>query len=137
MHRHTDQIKLLSTSNRLYDVNRAFKKPRWLLQRKLHFEEVILLLFHVGHVAQKTRIEVRFRLLGTNGFHAKQRMKDLLLWARVVVRTSNMKIAACRQADCANNLHQNTCCTCSTIIFPNSTNQIIVICGVAVAVFVS
>ena len=36
--------------------------------------------------------EVHFRLLGTNGFMKRQRIKDLLLRVRVVVRTSQMKI---------------------------------------------
>ena len=52
-------------------------------------------------------------------------MKDLLLQARVVVRTSNMKISRCRLADYVQTLHQKACCTCSTIIFYHSTNQII------------
>ena len=60
--------------------------------------------------------EVYFRLLGT-----KERMKDVLLPAHVVITTSNMKILA----DCIKNMHQKACHTCSTIIFPHSTNQII------------
>lgn len=43
--------------------------------------------------------EEHFRLLGTNGSHAKLRIKDLLLRARVFVRTSNMKIPRRRLAD--------------------------------------
>ena len=30
-------------------------------------------LFQVGHVIQNRRIEVQFRCLGTNGFHAKEK----------------------------------------------------------------
>ena len=49
-------------------------------------------------------------------------MKDLLLRARVVVRTSNMKISRRRLADYVKRLHQKEC---RTIIFLHSTNQII------------
>ena len=52
-------------------------------------------------------------------------MKDLLLWARVVVRTSNMKISRRHLADYVNKSRQKTCRTCSTLIFPRSANQII------------
>ena len=52
-------------------------------------------------------------------------MKDLLLRACVVVRTSNMKISRRRLADYVQTLHQKACRTCSTIIFLHSTNQII------------
>ena len=51
-------------------------------------------------------------------------MKDLLLRARVVVRTSNMKISRRHLADYVKTLHQKACRTCSTIIFLHSTNQI-------------
>ena len=52
-------------------------------------------------------------------------MKDLLLRARVVVRTSNMKISRRRLADNVKTLQQKACRTCSTIIFLHSPNQII------------
>ena len=53
-------------------------------------------------------------------------MKDLLLRAPVVVRTSNMKISPRRRlADYVKTLHQKACRTCSTIIFLHSTNEII------------
>ena len=55
----------------------------------------------------------------------RQRMKDLLSRARVVVRTSNMKISRRRLADYVKNVHHKACRTCSTIIFPRSTNRII------------
>ena len=58
-------------------------------------------------------------------FMYRQRMKDLLLRAPVVVRTSNMKISRRRLADYVKTLHQKACCTCSTIIFLHSTNKII------------
>ena len=44
-------------------------------------------------------------------------MEDLLLRARVVVRTSKMKISRRRLADYVKKLHQKACRTCSTIIF--------------------
>jgi len=52
-------------------------------------------------------------------------VKDLLLRASVVVRTSNMKISRRRLADYVKTLHQKACGTCSMIIFLHSTNQII------------
>ena len=52
-------------------------------------------------------------------------MKDLLLQCRVVVRTSDMKISPRRLADYVKTFHQKACRTCSSIIFPHSTNQII------------
>ena len=58
-------------------------------------------------------------------FMPRQRMKDLLLRARVVVRTSKMKISCRRAADYVKKLHQKACRTCSTIIFPRLTNEII------------
>ena len=58
-------------------------------------------------------------------FMWRQRVKDLLLRAPVVVRTSNMKISRRRLADYVKTLHQKAWRTCSTIIFLHSTNQII------------
>ena len=52
-------------------------------------------------------------------------MKDLLLWALVAVGNSNMNIPRRRLADYVKKLHQKTCSTCNTIIFPHSSNQII------------
>ena len=52
-------------------------------------------------------------------------MKNLLLQAHVVVRTSNLKISRCCLADYVKTLHQKACRMCSTIIFLHSTNQII------------
>ena len=51
--------------------------------------------------------------------------KDLLLRARVVVRTKILKILFRHLADYVNKLDLKACRTCSTIIFPQSTNQII------------
>ena len=52
-------------------------------------------------------------------------MKDFLLRARVVVRTSNVKISPRRLADYDKASLQKACRTCSTIVFLHSTNQII------------
>ena len=70
--------------------------------------------------------EMHFRLLGTNGFHVKaEKDRDLLLRVRVVARTWSMKLSLCRLTDYVRRMHQKACCTCSTIIFPHSTNHII------------
>ena len=57
--------------------------------------------------------------------HVKSKNKDLLLQARVVVKTSNMKISRRRLPDYVKTLHQKACRTCSAIIFLHSTNQVI------------
>ena len=54
----------------------------------------------------------------------RQKMKDVLLRARVVVRTSNTKISRRHLADYVKTLHQKACST-STMIFPCSTNHIV------------
>ena len=53
----------------------------------------VLQLFHVGYVLY-SRQSVLFASL------ARRRMTDLLLWARIVVRTSDMKISCSHLADC-------------------------------------
>ena len=64
-----------------------------LLQRQRHVKMELCLglsvlrLFQVGHVVQNT-----FACLARMVFMHRQKMKDLLLRARVVVRTSKMKI---------------------------------------------
>ena len=58
----------------------------------------------------------------------RQRMKDLLLKAHLVVRTLKMKISRRRLADYVKKLHQKARRACSTIIFPHSTNHIIDLC---------
>ena len=57
-------------------------------------------------------------------FMQRQKLKDLVLRAHVVLRTSKMEVSRLRLADYVKNLHQKACRTCSTIIFPQSTNQI-------------
>ena len=54
-----------------------------------------------------------------------QRMKDLMPQAYVVERTPNMKISRRHLADYVKTLHRKACRTCSMIVFPHSTNQII------------
>ena len=61
-------------------------------------------------------------------FMQRQRMKDLLLRARVVIRTPCMKISRCHLADYVQKLHQKACRTCSTIIFLYLTDQVIDLC---------
>ena len=53
--------------------------------------------------------EVHFRLLGTNDFYVKAKSErfSVLLRARVVVRTSNMKISRCRLVDYVKTSQQN------------------------------
>ena len=58
-------------------------------------------------------------------FMSRLRMKDLLLRARVVVKTSNMKISHVVFWRLQRNIAPKACCTCSTIILPYSTNEIV------------
>ena len=71
--------------------------------------------------------EVYFRLLPTNGFHVKAENErfDCCGFALSSGRTSNMKISRRRLTNYAKNPHQKACRTCSKIIFPHSTNEII------------
>ena len=50
-------------------------------------------------------------------------MRDFLLCVHVVVKALNLEISRYRLVDY---VKECTCCTCSTIIFLHSTNQIIV-----------
>ena len=56
-------------------------------------------------------------------------MKDLLLRVHVVVKTLNLEISRCHLADYVEELYLSACRTCSTIIFPHSTDEIIVFWG--------
>ena len=56
-------------------------------------------------------------------FMQRQRMKNLLLRARDVDRTSKIKIPRRRLTEYVETSQQKACRTCSTIIFPRSTNQ--------------
>ena len=77
----------------------------------------LLTLYKIG--------ELHFRLLGTNGFHAKAENERFTAVGSRYSRTSNMEISRRHLADCVKNLQQKACRTCSTIIFPHSANQII------------
>ena len=79
--------------------------------------------------------EVHFGLLGANGFHAKERMKVLLLRARVVVKTSKMKISRRHLADYVKICTKKRAARLFFLIQPIKS----FICGgvVAVAVFIS
>jgi len=80
--------------------------------------------------------EVHFRLLTRTVIMKKQKMKDLLLQVRVVVRTSNMKISRRRLADCVKKLNQKACRTWSTNFFLIQLIKAFV-CGVDVAFVIS
>ena len=64
-------------------------------------------------------------------------MKDLLLCVHVVLKTLNLEISRCHLADYVKELYSSACRTCSTIISPHSTNQVIffyVVVAVAVVI---
>ena len=54
------------------------------------------------------------------------RLKDLLLCVHVVVKTLNLEIPRWHLTDYVKELFYSMCRTCSTIIFPHLTNEIIV-----------
>ena len=109
-------------------INREFKKLRRLLQRKRQIKiELcaglsVLLLFHVGHVVQN-RQSTLFACLPRMIFMQRQRMKNFLLRARHVDKTSKIKISRRRLTEYVKNFQQKVCRTCSTIICLRSTNQ--------------
>ena len=82
----------------------------------------VLGLFHVVQNRQSTVFACLARMV----FMQRQIMKNLLLQAHVVVRTSKMKISCCRLADFVKNFHQKAY---TTIIFPRPTNQSIDLWG--------
>ena len=53
-------------------------------------------------------------------------MTDYLLFVHVVIETLNLEISRCYLADYVKEFYLSPCCPCCTIIFPYSTNQIIV-----------
>ena len=57
-----------------------------------------------------------FTFLARQVFMQRQRMRDLMLQARVVVS---------RLGDNVKTLQQEACCTCSTLIFPHSQSRLI------------
>ena len=64
-----------------------------------------------------------------------ERMKDLLLCVDVVNKTLNLEISRCHLTDYVKELSKNRQSSCSTLIFPHSTNQLL-ICGVVIAVLI-
>ena len=56
-------------------------------------------LFQVGHVVQTRRGVLSLAWDEWFSTKGRARMRDFLLWARVVVRTSSMKILGLRLAD--------------------------------------
>ena len=111
---------------------REFKKLRRLLQRKRHVNIelfVRLSAFTIIPCLSRYRKQVKCTSVCLVRMVFKftwgQRMKNLLLRACVVVRTSNMKISRRPLADYVKTMHKKACRTCSTIIFPHSANQII------------
>ena len=68
---------------------------------------------------------VHFRLLGTNGFDIKAKNERLTAAGSRSRQSLKMKTLRRYLADYVKKLYQKACCTCSTIIFRHSTNQII------------
>ena len=98
-----------------------------MLQRKRHIKIelcvrlIVLPLLHVSHVVRNSRSV--FRCLGTDAFHEKAEHESFTVADCVVVTTSKIKIPRCRLADYVKKLRQKAWYTCSTVIFPRSTNQ--------------
>ena len=64
--------------------------------------------------------EVSFHLIDTNGFMLRERMKDLQLRVRFVVKTINLKFSCRHLADYVKEMYRNAGSTCNTIIFQYS-----------------
>ena len=69
--------------------------------------------------------EVHFRLLGTNGFHAKVKIERFTAAGSRCPQNFQYENFTSSLGRLCQKLHQKACRTCSTIIFPHSTNQII------------
>ena len=85
---------------------------------------VFLRLFNVCHVI-RNRQSVLFVFFGPNAFHVKAENEKLIasdLCCRQKLKYENFTSSFGRLRQ---KLHQKSCRTCSTIIFPHSTNQII------------
>ena len=57
--------------------------------------------------------------------HQIPRTKDLRLYAQVVIKTLNVVISRCCFAEYGTDLFISACRTCSTLIFPHSTSQVL------------
>ena len=85
---------------------------------------MFLRLFHVCHVILNRRSAL-FVFFGTNAFHVKAENEKLIaadLRCRQNLKYENFTSSFGRLRQ---KLHQKSCRTCSTIVFPHSTNQII------------
>ena len=119
-----DPCRKRSTSFR-----REFKKLRRLMRQKRHIKiELcvrlsVLRLFQVGHCLQNKPRVLSFAW--HHGFHTKA--KNERFTAESSRCPQNLKIENIMSsfANYVKKLHQKACRTCSTIIFPRSTNQII------------
>ena len=107
-----------------------FNKLRRLLQQKRDIKIELCVRLSVCDYFMLVTLskigEVYFACLALMDLVLRPRIKDLQQWARVVVRTSNVKISRRHLANYVTKLHQSAFRTCSTIIFPRSTNQIII-----------
>ena len=56
------------------------------------------------------------------------RTKDLPLYAEVVIKTVNVVILRCCFPEDGTDLFRSACLTCSTLIFPHWTNQVLNLC---------
>ena len=54
-----------------------------------------------------------------------QRIRDLWIYAQIFIKTVNEVISRCCFAEDGTDLFISACRTCSTLIFPRSTNQIL------------
>ena len=113
-----ERIQSLTSSSQ-YRVNIEFEslqQPRRLLQRKCHIK--IELCFGLTLFCDYSVLVTFYKTYKQFFFKGKE-WKDLLVRARVVIRTSNM-ININSFADYVKKLQQTACS-----IFPHSTNQII------------
>ena len=107
------------------------KKLRRLLQHKRHFKMELCIslsvsrLFYDDHVVQNRWGALSLAWHECRALTQRQRVQDLLLWICVVVRTSNLNISRRCLPDYVKTLQQKAYPTCSTIIFPYATNEIV------------
>ena len=126
-----NKLEWIRTLGNIARYNRKFKKLRRLPRQnrrnqiQLCVKISVLRLFHVGYVVQNRWSALSLARHEWFSCREQEWLKDLLVRARVVVRTSNTKISLRHFADYVKNLQQKACRTCSTIIFLHSTNKII------------
>ena len=113
---------------------REFKKLRRSPQRKQHLKISLFVRFSVSTIipwlSRYTKQgKCTFSFFGTNAFHVKAEDEKLIaadLRCRQSLKYENFTSSFGRLCQ---KLHQKSCRTCSTIIFPHSTNQIINLWG--------